>query len=133
MANSASYSQELLEDTRCPSLSRSLHAKVRKDLLQEDMRETIVSTVEQMAITTQVRCTRRSSAFKHWSLFVEDEQDAGQSFIVHVEGSSHNFRYVQKYSDAHQSQSLAELIQVGHVHKDNLSLLRHTARRAHSE
>jgi hypothetical protein len=66
--------------------------------------------------------------FKHWALFVEDEKGPTRSFIVHVMGSSRRFRYEQIYSNAYTSQALLELIKVGHVHQNNLSLLRHTAR-----
>jgi hypothetical protein len=67
--------------------------------------------------------------FKHWSVFVEDEEDRTRSFKVHVQGASGTFRYEQRRFNAHVSRNMLELIQVGHVHQDNLSLLRQTARR----
>ncbi len=67
-------------------------------------------------------------AFRHWVLFVEDEQDAGKSFIVHVQGSSGRFRYEQRRSNAHASRSVVEIIQVGHVHEDNLRRFREISR-----
>ena len=62
--------------------------------------------------------------------FVEDEEDPTRSFIVHVQGASGTFRYEQRRSDAQASSTMLEAIQGGHVHQDNLSLLRQTARRA---
>src|SRR5947207_12388570 len=53
--------------------------------------------------------------FRHWSLFVEDEQDPGSSFIIHVMGQSGGFRYEQRLSNAHACGSLREVIEVGYV------------------
>lgn len=66
--------------------------------------------------------------FKHWSLFVEDSHDRHNSFIIHAEGSSGNFRYEQRRSDAHSSRSLHDMIRIGQVHKDNLRRFREVCR-----
>ncbi|KAK0104510.1 hypothetical protein ONS95_004798 [Cadophora gregata] len=67
-------------------------------------------------------------AFKHWSLFVEDEEDQDESFIVHVQGEPGTFRYQQIKKNARESRSLIEMIQVGHVKKNELRDFRRVCR-----
>ncbi|KAL2060062.1 hypothetical protein VTL71DRAFT_9884 [Oculimacula yallundae] len=75
-----------------------------------------------------VAISQGEGVFKHWSLFVEDENDQNQSFIVQVQGSSGRFRYEQRKENKHESESLIELIHVGHVQQADLRNLRRTAR-----
>jgi hypothetical protein len=67
------------------------------------------------------------AAYKHWAIFVEDEQNASKSFICHVMGFSRNFRYEQKRRNAYESNKMIEMIQVSHVHRDDLKSLRSVA------
>jgi hypothetical protein len=67
-------------------------------------------------------------AFLHWAIFVGDEQDPSQGFICHVQGSAGRFRYEQRRTNAHNSETLVEMIQIGHVSSNNLRELRHVAR-----
>lgn len=68
----------------------------------------------------------QSSVFKHWAIFVENEQDTSKSFILHVEGSAGRFRYEQKRTNARNSKRLFNIIQVGYVKQDRLRVLRDT-------
>ncbi|KAH7323908.1 hypothetical protein BKA65DRAFT_511676 [Rhexocercosporidium sp. MPI-PUGE-AT-0058] len=66
--------------------------------------------------------------FKHWSLFVEDENNEQESFVVQVQGSAGRFRYEQKKKNPFASRSLIETIKVSHVQEANLRNLRKVAR-----
>jgi hypothetical protein len=68
------------------------------------------------------------SAFKHWALFVEDEEDEKNSFIVHVQGSAGRFRYEARKTNAHNSSKLVKIIQVGHVDSTKKKELRDVAK-----
>lgn len=75
-----------------------------------------------------VMILRGGGFFKHWSLFVENEQDPSNGFVMHVVGSSGQFRYEQRTENTHLSESLLESIQVGHVYQRHLQRLKRSVK-----
>lgn len=61
---------------------------------------------------------RGDGEFRHWALFVENEEDETKSSIVHVEGAPGHFRYDARRSNAHASNKLEKIskLRTGAIH-----------------
>lgn len=67
--------------------------------------------------------------YKHWSLFVNGPTDAEQT-VLHIMGSSTNYRFEMRASDARKSATLSELIYLCDVPIAKVTSIKEAARQA---
>ncbi|KAF8857778.1 hypothetical protein BDZ45DRAFT_803102 [Acephala macrosclerotiorum] len=77
-----------------------------------------------------VRYEGGGPVFKHWALYVIDEQENSPGFLCNLEGQRTKYRYVCKKTRKHpkDSTSFVDMHQVGWVETDDLKKLRDFAK-----
>lgn len=65
--------------------------------------------------------------FKHWSLFIEGEQDADK-FLLHAVGSKGRFRFEERNANARQSHSISDVFQLCDVDTSLVGRVKEIAR-----
>lgn len=84
-----------------------------------------------MASTTRlcVAIYDDGGVYKHWSLFIDGPTDAEQT-IVHIMGSSTNYRFDKRESNARKSAALSELIYLCDVPNSKTTMIIEVAEKA---
>lgn len=67
--------------------------------------------------------------YKHWRLFINGPTDAEQT-ILHIMGSSTNYRFEMRVSDARKSGTLSELIYLCDVPVSKVTIIKEVAKKA---